>query len=39
MHDSARAILAYERLLAERPQSILVHEARKRIRILRGETL
>ncbi len=39
MHDTARAILAYERLLAERPQSILVHEARKRIRILRGETL
>lgn len=39
MHDTAQAILAYERLLAERPQSILVHEARKRIRFLRGETL
>lgn len=39
MHDTARAILAYERLLAERPQSILVHEARKRIRIMRGEIL
>jgi tetratricopeptide (TPR) repeat protein len=39
IHDNARAILAYERLLAERPQSILVHEARKRIRFLRGETL
>jgi len=39
LHDTAQAILAYERLLAEQPQSILVHEARKRIRILRGETL
>jgi len=39
MHDNARAMLAYERLLAEHPQSILVHEARKRIRFLRGETL
>ena len=39
MHDPGQAILAYERLLAEQPQSILVHEARKRIRILRGETL
>jgi tetratricopeptide (TPR) repeat protein len=35
----AKAIAAYERLLAEQGQSILADRARKRIRILRGESL
>ncbi len=35
----AEAIGAYERLLSDYPQSVLVNEARRRIRMLRGESL
>lgn len=35
----AAAISAYERLLSEQGQSVLANEARKRIRMLRGESL
>jgi cellulose synthase operon protein C len=35
----AQAIAAYERLIAEYAQSIMANDARKRIRVLRGETL
>jgi len=37
--DRGQAVAVYERLLAEHPLSILAGEARKRIRMLRGETL
>jgi tetratricopeptide (TPR) repeat protein len=37
--DRGQAVATYERLLAEQPLSILAGEARKRIRVLRGETL
>jgi tetratricopeptide (TPR) repeat protein len=39
LHDAPRAIAAFEALLAESPGSMLVAEARRRIRILRGEAL
>ncbi len=39
LNDKARAIAAYEKLLANYPQSLLVELARKRIRELRGDAL
>ncbi len=39
MNDKASAIAAYEKLLAEYPQSLLIDHARKRIRELRGDSL
>jgi tetratricopeptide (TPR) repeat protein len=39
LHDQAKAIAAYERLLASYPGSLLVTIARKRIRDLRGDTM
>ncbi|MBI4535000.1 MAG: tetratricopeptide repeat protein [Ignavibacteriae bacterium] len=39
MSDNVRAIAAYEKLLADYPQSILAAIARKRIRELRGDSL
>jgi hypothetical protein len=39
MHDSARALAAYEKLLANYPKSILTDSVRKKIRQLRGESL
>ncbi|MCZ6776455.1 MAG: tetratricopeptide repeat protein [Ignavibacteria bacterium] len=39
LNDKAKAISAYDKLLADFPQSILTAEARKRIRRLRGDTL
>lgn len=39
VHDSSRAIIEYERLLADHPRSVFVGIARKRIRILRGDPL
>ncbi len=38
-HNKEKAIQAYEQLLASYPQSLYVNEARKRIRMLRGDTL
>jgi len=35
----AAAIAAYERLLSDYPLSVLANEARRRIRMLRGESL
>ncbi len=39
LKDKAQAIAAYERLLAEYPQSLFAERARKRIRELRGDSL
>jgi tetratricopeptide (TPR) repeat protein len=39
LKDPARAIAAYENLLADHPGSVLCAEARKRVRALRGGTL
>ncbi len=39
LHDPAKAIEAYEQLLANFPDSVLANEARKRIRQLRGDAL
>jgi tetratricopeptide (TPR) repeat protein len=39
LHDTANAVAAYEKLLAEYPESLLVTRARKRIRELRGDSL
>jgi tetratricopeptide (TPR) repeat protein len=39
LNDKIKAIDAYEKLLADYPQSILVGQARKRIRELRGDSL
>ncbi len=39
MNDQGRAIAAYEKLLADYPNSLLAVTARKRIRELRGDTL
>ncbi len=39
MNDKSKAIAAYEKLLADFPQSILASPARKRIRELRGDSL
>jgi tetratricopeptide (TPR) repeat protein len=39
LQNTPEAISAYEKLLAEFPQSVLVHVARKRIRMLRGDVL
>jgi tetratricopeptide (TPR) repeat protein len=39
LDDKAKALAAYEKLLADYPQSLLVTRARKRIRELRGESL
>lgn len=38
-HNNEKAIKAYEQILASYPQSLYVNEARKRIRMLRGDTL
>jgi tetratricopeptide (TPR) repeat protein len=38
-HNKEKAIQAYEQLLASYPQSLYVNEARKRIRMLRGDAL
>ncbi|MEK7248999.1 MAG: tetratricopeptide repeat protein, partial [Bacteroidota bacterium] len=39
LKDKANAIAAYERLLADYAQSLLIDQARKRIRELRGDSL
>jgi len=39
LRDRTKAIAAYEKLLADYPRSILADEARKRIRLLRGDAL
>ena len=39
LNDKAAAITAYEKLLANFPQSLLSTEARKRIREMRGDSL
>jgi tetratricopeptide (TPR) repeat protein len=39
LSQPAQAIAAYERLIAEYPQSVLANDARGRIRVLRGESL
>lgn len=39
LKDKAQAIAAYERLLADHPQSLFIERARKRIRELRGDSL
>jgi tetratricopeptide (TPR) repeat protein len=39
LHDSSKAIVEYERLLADHPRSVFVGIARKRIRLLRGDPL
>jgi TolA-binding protein len=39
LKDKAQALAAYERLLAEYPQSLFIERARKRIRELRGDSL
>lgn len=39
LKDSAKAVAAYERLLTDSPQSLLADQARKRIRMLRGDSL
>jgi tetratricopeptide (TPR) repeat protein len=39
LRDTARAIAAYEKLLADYPSSVLSAQARKRIRQLRGDAL
>jgi cellulose synthase operon protein C len=39
LHDPAHALTAYEKLLADHPGSVLVADARRRIRILRGENV
>lgn len=39
LKDKAQALAAYERLLADYPQSLFVERARKRIRELRGDSL
>lgn len=39
LKDKAQAISAYERLLTDYPQSLLVERARRRIRELRGDSL
>jgi hypothetical protein len=39
VRDVPRALAAYEKVLAEYPQSVLGNEARKRIRQLRGDSL
>jgi len=39
LKDAQKAIAAYEKVLAEHPQSLLVTEARKRIRELRGDSM
>lgn len=39
LKDTAQAIAAYEKLLADQPTSVLANEARKRIRLLRGDSL
>jgi tetratricopeptide (TPR) repeat protein len=38
LHDKSQALNAYEKLLAQYPQSLLVEQARKRIRELRGDS-
>jgi TolA-binding protein len=39
LHDDARAMAAYERLLTEFPKSVLAAEARRNLRRLRGDVL
>ncbi len=39
LKDKPKAIASYEKLLADYPQSLLVDQARKRIRELRGDSL
>jgi tetratricopeptide (TPR) repeat protein len=39
LRDTVRAIAAYEKILADSPQSLLAATARKRIRALRGDSL
>jgi cellulose synthase operon protein C len=39
LHDKNRALEAYEKLLADYPQSLLTTQARRRIRELRGDAL
>ena len=39
MHDAAHAIDAYEQLLVKFPNSLYAEEARRRIRLLRGDAL
>ncbi len=39
LHDSQKAIATYEKLLEQFPSSIYVAEARKRVRLLRGDAL
>ncbi len=39
LHDTAKAIEAYQQLLVKYPTSIYCSEARKQIRVLRGDTL
>lgn len=39
LHQTSKAIASYEKLLNDFPQSLFANEARKRIRILRGDTL
>ncbi|MFN0157413.1 MAG: tetratricopeptide repeat protein [Bacteroidota bacterium] len=39
LHDTAKAIATYEKLLGDHPNSLLVAAARKRIRDLRGDSL
>jgi tetratricopeptide (TPR) repeat protein len=39
LKDKQKALVAYEQLLTEFPSSLFVEEARKRIRILRGDSI
>ena len=39
LKDKQKAVEAYEQLLANFPTSLFVEEARKRIRILRGDSI
>jgi tetratricopeptide (TPR) repeat protein len=39
LKDNAKAIAAYEKLLADYPQSLLADQARQRIRALRGDLM
>jgi cellulose synthase operon protein C len=39
LNDKTKAIAAYDKVLANYPQSLLTAQARKRIRVLRGDTL
>ena len=39
LKDKKKAIEAYEAVLANYPASLFVEEARKRIRILRGDSI